>query len=341
MALQIRRGTDSQRQAATFAQGEAIYTTDTKDLWIGDGSTQGGTQIAPVKSVNGQTGIVLLTTDQVGQGQTNKYYSATQAKIDAGTALTGGNGQNTGITFSYNSQSNTISAVVSVNAGITSVSADTSPQLGGNLSLNFHTINGSGNINITGTVAASAGLGGNLSLNGYQLNGNGSILVQGDQTNNVGISLATGLTGSAGLTQQGPVYRTIARNGTQLSPTVLAVGDSAGSYNFQGHVNGGALGVVDLDLVSIKGVVNNAGDLSTNCATGKLQMIVLNGLVPSAAVVAEFTNKGVFSAPVFQTGSYNGAGAYPATPSAGMMIFDSSNNHFYGYNGSVWKQLDN
>ena len=111
MALQIRRGTEATRATTLFKSGELIYTTDQKDLWVGDGVTNGGTQIAPVKSVNGSTGTVVLTTDQVSAGSTNKYYSATQARIDAGAALTAGNAGNTGITFSYNSGTNVINAV--------------------------------------------------------------------------------------------------------------------------------------------------------------------------------------------------------------------------------------
>ena len=42
MALKFRRGTDSGRSAITPAEGEPIYTTDTKKLYVGDGSTAGG-----------------------------------------------------------------------------------------------------------------------------------------------------------------------------------------------------------------------------------------------------------------------------------------------------------
>jgi hypothetical protein len=31
----------------------------------------------------------------------------------------------------------------------------------------------------------------------------------------------------------------------------------------------------------------------------------------------------------------------PANPAAGQIYFDSENAHFYGYDGTVWKQLDN
>ena len=46
MALQIRRGTDAQRQGITPLAGELIFTTDTKKLFVGDGSTVGGVQVA-------------------------------------------------------------------------------------------------------------------------------------------------------------------------------------------------------------------------------------------------------------------------------------------------------
>ena len=39
--------------------------------------------------------------------------------------------------------------------------------------------------------------------------------------------------------------------------------------------------------------------------------------------------------------SYAGTGAYPGYKPAGTIIFDSADHHFYGYNGTIWKQLDN
>lgn len=46
MALQLRRGTDAERQTITFAEGELVYTTDTKELYIGDGNTLGGVLVS-------------------------------------------------------------------------------------------------------------------------------------------------------------------------------------------------------------------------------------------------------------------------------------------------------
>ena len=61
MALQIRRGTDAERLAITPAVGELIYTTDTKLLYVGDGTTVGGT-----KADTGITDLAEDTTPQLG-----------------------------------------------------------------------------------------------------------------------------------------------------------------------------------------------------------------------------------------------------------------------------------
>jgi hypothetical protein len=128
MALQIRRGTDASRAGTIFKSGELIYTTDQKDLWVGDNATTGGIQVAPVKSVNGSTGTVVLTTTQLQEG-TNLYYTSARAKLDAGAALTGGNAGNSGITFTWNSGSQTITA--SVSAGGYSLPIAATSTLGG------------------------------------------------------------------------------------------------------------------------------------------------------------------------------------------------------------------
>lgn len=59
MALRLRRGTDAERGTVTPLSGELIYTTDTKKLYVGDGTTVGGTEV-------GSSNIVLDTSPQLG-----------------------------------------------------------------------------------------------------------------------------------------------------------------------------------------------------------------------------------------------------------------------------------
>ena len=66
MALRIRRGTDAERQTIVPAQGEPVYVTDTKKLFVGDGATQGGTLVGPQDQSNFD--LVNDTTPQLGGG---------------------------------------------------------------------------------------------------------------------------------------------------------------------------------------------------------------------------------------------------------------------------------
>ena len=60
MALRLRRGTNAERTAITPEAGELVYTTDTKKVYVGDGTTTGG------NIVSGQNDIVDDTTPQLG-----------------------------------------------------------------------------------------------------------------------------------------------------------------------------------------------------------------------------------------------------------------------------------
>jgi len=43
--IQIKRGVDADRSGITPAVGELIYTTDTKKVYVGDGTTAGGNEV--------------------------------------------------------------------------------------------------------------------------------------------------------------------------------------------------------------------------------------------------------------------------------------------------------
>ena len=60
MALKLRRGTNAQRAGITFAEGELVYITDSKKLYIGDGASQGG------NLVSGMNNLLEDQTPQLG-----------------------------------------------------------------------------------------------------------------------------------------------------------------------------------------------------------------------------------------------------------------------------------
>jgi hypothetical protein len=43
--IKLRRGSEIQRKLVTFDQGELGYVTDTKRVFVGDGTTTGGTVV--------------------------------------------------------------------------------------------------------------------------------------------------------------------------------------------------------------------------------------------------------------------------------------------------------
>ena len=66
MALRLRRGTDAERLLITPIEGELVYTTDTKLLYVGDGTTAGGTLVTGAGGGGSTTLDALTDTDLTG-----------------------------------------------------------------------------------------------------------------------------------------------------------------------------------------------------------------------------------------------------------------------------------
>lgn len=79
MALKFRRGTDSGRTAITPAEGEPIFTTDTKQLYIGDGTTAGGVAVGGSSVSDGDKGDITVSSS--GATWTIDNDAVTYAKI--------------------------------------------------------------------------------------------------------------------------------------------------------------------------------------------------------------------------------------------------------------------
>lgn len=375
MALQIRRGSNTQRLANRYEPGELIYTTDYKDLFVGDGmgGTLGGIRIAPVKSVNGLVGAdadgaVTLTTTNIAEGS-NKYYSSTQARIDAGAALVGGNNGNTGISFTYHTNNNTVTAVVT--AGGYSLPAANPTDLGGvKISQGGLQIDGGGLVSLitpvaagtisqltyyTGTNAVSqtgAGLtwrptgnlyaGGQITVNGtvdsHRINistasGNGFFMsteMDGDATDEV-FTINTSHNGT-----NPTASRFIRSRGTNASPTTVLNTDKIYDFQFGGVTGATTSGLVAQIRVAVNGTV------SSGVVPGK---IILSTAKADGSLVDSLTVAGdkVSASVPFQVVSYANATARDAaitSPAAGMIVFLTGVSKFSGYNGAAWDNLN-
>ena len=76
MSLRIRRGTNAERSGVTFFEGELVYTTDTKKLFVGDGATVGGIAVdSTAGSINNLTdvNIVGIQTGQILQWDGSQF----------------------------------------------------------------------------------------------------------------------------------------------------------------------------------------------------------------------------------------------------------------------------
>ena len=77
MPLRLRRGTNAERQTITPAQGELIYVTDTKRIWVGDGTTVGGVDIVAAGggSLQGSINLNSFNIEGLGNIDINGYIS--------------------------------------------------------------------------------------------------------------------------------------------------------------------------------------------------------------------------------------------------------------------------
>jgi hypothetical protein len=314
MSLRIRRGTDAQRATTSLDMGELVYTTDTKQLYVGNGIDAGGSPVI-------RLGTGLAWADP-----------ACTTIIATGAAL--------------------------------QVSADATPSLGGNLSLNSYTINGTGSINIAGDITS------------------GSTTVDGTlRTFNRTSShcLFNSLTGTGNTS----FIEIQVSRGTFAAPTAVVSQDLIGGIILRGYtgsvfapstvIGSVADGVPVNNVVPGKFVVQtvNATGTGINLLTfdknGTLATTVVtvgNGTVgspsiafsadtgvntgfyrPSEGVIGVSTN-GVETAQFVDGGiSVTGyvkvkdfAGTLPLTPTAGMIVLDGS--IFKGYNGTAWVDLN-
>jgi len=293
----------------------------------------------------GGNGILAGTYYVVSAVGTSVVLANSLANATNGTAITGINtgsvtgttytagGTDSGITFTYDSV-NHVMNVVSSGSGTTSLINDTNPRLGANLNiLNYNiTSSGTGIISITGNITSNATVtgttltAGNLSLAGNSLSvTSGSLLVKNSLQNIVEFRGRT----ADGLIANTPQINLYSSRGTIASPVANQAGDYVVSLNFGGYNAG---------LYQQTSTIISQYDASANMANAfpgsNLAFITNNG---AGQNIAYLDSKGVFNAPIFLATSYTTTNMNAITsPIAGMIIFNSTANKFYGYNGTSW-----
>jgi hypothetical protein len=355
MPLQIRRGTEAERVAMPqpLAVGEPVFTTDSKRLFIGDGTTIGGVGVTS--------------------------YSDLAARDAAAAMFT--TGTKTGITFTYNRNSGTIDTTVSALSSIQG-------NLGGDLVLNSHNITGTGNIIITGSILMTgAQLVGDLRGDTYATDGTTKILNNGtdgtDATlkakvvtasnaiiidpalakanlSTIQFSSSASVTGTGTLTNSVPtntflttktdnsaffnlvniqntanpaVVSLVRARGNPLAPSTVVNGDQIFNISSVGYVGGG-------QFKSAVSLVNTVTSIPTSNGFNSILGIVINDAVNTPITAAEFHYDQVkFNvAPIMP--SYTTTARDALTAAAGMIILNTTTNKFQGYANGAWADLN-
>ena len=213
MALKLRRGTDLQRQTITPQEGELLYTTDTKKLYVGDGSFAGGQQVAPVYSNDliENSSALYFTKERAQDSAAALFLGSTGA--DNAIAVGTDNTVHTNISFVYNDSTGRLAATVPYYGTITS---------GQSNALAFYSATGT-------TISGSTKLSFDNTSNTLSAD-NSVIEISASNTGRSQILLTTSAAGSIGNNISFARSR-----GTTVTPTSVQSLDTYGSLVFNAH----------------------------------------------------------------------------------------------------------
>tara|TARA_B110000305_G_scaffold118267_1_gene132813 strand:+ start:250 stop:1464 length:1215 start_codon:yes stop_codon:yes gene_type:complete len=403
MALQVRRGTNAERLGITPSEGELIYTTDTKQIYVGDGTTAGGNasiagtidslladstpQLGGTLDLNNNditgTGNITITGNIQATGNINLGDGVGSDVLNLGAEISGNIIPNTdgahdiGSVTKYwneawinqlnvNSQitAERIQADLIANDSTLAYDRTTGAFIG--TSASFGNITSSGTITATGTVTATS-LDGDLS--GSVFGDDSTLLVDGvngkivgpvDTTTAVRIDGATLGNGAPVLRTFGFADPTIGRNaGSQMlintarndganKPAVVQAGDTLLDIAAMGYDGNSYKAAMVIKM----GVDKNVTVSDEN--------------VPGRIILASYDNTGNFSVANCliwtSTGKLSvGAGDTPEakldiggdtllgrltttqrdalTAVNGMILYNSTDNKFQGYENGAWVNL--
>ena len=370
MALQIRRGTDTQRQGITPLAGELIFTTDTKKLFVGDGSTVGGVQVDTTLSAQYLSVPSNITPDATNTRDLGTTTAAWRTGYFNGIVATG---EIEAASFTGNIVSNNSTVVVNANAG--TVTANLTGDVTGNVTGN--TV-GTHTGPVTGDVKGSLfGSDSSLRIDGdsdYITNGvlafDGSVvqLQSGDKVtfgtttsangvgikinstdhaNNMAIEVYSDSSNNTTLNSM----EAFASRGTIVTPSVVNPDDGIFGHNFYGY-DGSAYKLSSF----IHASVDSTATVSAGVVPGQLLFATTpdNGSSLKFMTLNKDGNLGINSAAPTKKLEVNGNGEFASevllgrmdqtainalTAVNGMIVYNTTTNKFQGYEGGAWSNL--
>jgi hypothetical protein len=334
MALRLRRGTDAERLLITPVQGELIYTTDTKKLYIGDGTAVGGRLVEGAGSPD-LAGLDDINVAGAEDGQLLAYNSAT-LKWEASDL----NGVVQGSNYQINiigSDSSTI-----VNAETLTITADVvNGELFGD-SNGTHTGAVVGNVTgaLTGDVTGSVfGDDSTLIVDGID----GSISTDVIRSSRLEIKTdvsADRIELDVVTVDQTSSFRLLRKSDSDISADAIQYGRLVfGRSDIVGLV----------ETCSISGYQDGfaiSHDTSGLHTSPSENFFIKDGAFAFGTFAPATNAKVDVAGNLHVTGGYTQFGSLDTsqrnalTPANGMVIYNTTNNKFEGYQNSAWINLD-
>ena len=370
MALRLRRGTDAERLLITPVEGELIYTTDTKLLYAGDGTTAGGNIVTGSGGGGGSTTLSGLTdTDLTGTSNSDvlTYNSSTSKWEPAAVPGVGVITLNTlndvntagtivadilqydGVHYVPKSISEIITDDVIVNSMIADASIGTIQLAAGNTYDGTHIGSFDGDLKgsvfgedsamlidsigsvITGNVDNNSTTTTELNIAGTD----GGITITTDQNADDNFSLFDIKASKDGDVGSSIVFSK--SRGTPAAPTALQDEDEIMGINYFGYDSNNTPQVAAVIQVAVNGTVG------ANAVPGSILLATANAAgTPTPALLVDSSQATNFQGAATLKSYADDAARDAAitSPAAGMMIFNATGTKFQGYTGSAWVDLN-
>jgi len=366
MPLQIRRGTQAEREALTVppADGELVYEKDTGLLYIGDGVTQGGNLVVSIAEDDVEDLVANLfeNGEHVGisysavGGQINStvnfenYQGVIRASAFKGSLVAD---DSTLLVDGINGlvPAEVVSGTFTGNV-IGNVTGNLTGEVIGNTT-GYHTGDITGSVFSDDSTVLVNGVNSSLNTTGLTIEDN-SIVPVGKEIEFGSPTKATrlrvwqtgledgflNLTGSLTESGDSPWMITELSRGSNDAPEIVQQNDLLSGILFKGYDGNNYIRAATIAVQVDEEVVNGS-----EVVPGKVLFVVqssADGAGPDDNQFLSFNSKGVLSVPVVQTGSFT-TGNLPSSPVVGMIIYNTSTNKFQGYqntNGTTPEWVD-
>lgn len=308
MALRLRRGTDAERITIIPLEGELIYTTDTEKVYVGDGTTAGGNLISTFEISD----LTDVNTSGISVGDVLKWNGA--AFVPGPDDNSGGAGIVEGSTYNINVDGDITGSVFGDNSSLLVdgvrgvILGDIDTDLGDIKVVNSQTINVKADDQepiLKLTSETNTGTFGNpiISVNNHH----------------------------AGTYSQEITFSRSA--GTADSPTAATSGDYVGSLTFRVHDGNDYTSLAAMHVVA--DTVTGTDDVAS-----KIDFYTRDGAIASEYEIAlTLRHKGAEFTGYVQFGSYTTTERDALTAANGMVIYNTTDNKFQGYENGAWANL--